>query len=159
MRKNNLNKKENGLIFGKFDPFHKGHEMLVIEALKQCDKVIMLVYDHPELDGIPTSKRIGLIRKIINNKKLIVKEAYNSPKPGNTPEIRKSHNLYIKNQIPPNLKIKKVFCNEWYGKDVASFLGAKLIQIDSTRKLHPVSATEIRCNLKKIQEIFTPFNL
>jgi len=30
-----------GLVFGKFAPFHNGHEMLIREALEQSDKVIV----------------------------------------------------------------------------------------------------------------------
>lgn len=33
----------NGLIIGKFLPFHKGHEFLITESLKLCDKLFIIV--------------------------------------------------------------------------------------------------------------------
>lgn len=32
-----------GLFIGRFQPFHKGHEMIVKKALEQCDKLVILV--------------------------------------------------------------------------------------------------------------------
>lgn len=32
-----------GLFIGRFQPFHKGHEMIVKKALEQCDKLIILI--------------------------------------------------------------------------------------------------------------------
>ena len=31
----------NGLVIGRFQPFHIGHEFLVRKALDECDKVIV----------------------------------------------------------------------------------------------------------------------
>lgn len=33
----------NGLIIGKFLPFHKGHEFLITESLELCDKLFIIV--------------------------------------------------------------------------------------------------------------------
>ena len=34
-----------GFTIGKFAPFHKGHEYLIETALKEMDKVVVVVYD------------------------------------------------------------------------------------------------------------------
>ena len=34
-----------GLVFGKFMPLHRGHELLINTAMSQADKVTIAVYD------------------------------------------------------------------------------------------------------------------
>lgn len=145
-----------GLVFGKFDPFHKGHEFLVRRALDHCDKIIMLVYDHPGLDSIPTKERVQLIRSIIDDKKLKIIEAYGSPIAGYSKKIRKAHNDYLHKQLQRGIKINKVFCNEWYGKDIAKSLKAKLIRIDPKRKKYGVSGRDISKNPEKYLKYLHP---
>ena len=36
-----MNKYKIGLVIGRFQPFHKGHEFLLNESLKLCDKIII----------------------------------------------------------------------------------------------------------------------
>lgn len=132
------------LIVGKFAPFHKGHEMLIKEALKQSDKVILLVYDHPELMDISAEEMADLIRQIIKDDRLIVKPVYNAPPAGDTAKDRQDNVDFIKAQLPQGIKIEKVFNNEWYGKDIADALGSEVVRVDPTRSVVPVSAEDIR---------------
>jgi len=135
-----------GLVFGKFSPFHKGHEMLIRESLKQCDQLYVLAYDHPELNSIPTPEMVNLMRIIINDDRVKIIECYGSPPPGTTLADQQAHNEYARKQLPDGLAIDKVFNNEWYGRHIAEYFKAQHILIDPNRHQYPISATKIRAN-------------
>ena len=51
-----IEKKENkkvGFTIGKFAPLHKGHQYLIETALKEMDKMIVVVYDTDLIDIFP----------------------------------------------------------------------------------------------------------
>ena len=145
-----------GLVFGKFAPFHKGHEIVVREALRNSEKVILLLYEHTELIDIPADAMADLIRRVIDDDRLEVRVARYSPPAGHTLEDKKAHNKYMKSQIPQGIKINKVFNNELYGKDIADYLGAQLIRVDPERESQPISATEIRENPEAHKDFMHP---
>jgi len=133
-----------GLVFGKFAPFHNGHEMVIREALNQCDRVIVLLYDHPELTDIPAEEMADLIRRVIPDPRLSVKVAYHAPPSGDMLGARKAHMKFMREQLPEGIQINKIFNNEWYGADIATEFAAELIRVDPNRTQHPISATAIR---------------
>lgn len=46
-----------GLVVGKFAPLHRGHELLIRRALNDCDRVVIVSYQRPELPGYPAELR------------------------------------------------------------------------------------------------------
>ncbi|HEX8907506.1 MAG TPA: AAA family ATPase [Longimicrobiaceae bacterium] len=46
-----------GLVVGKFAPLHRGHELLVRRALAECERVVILSYQNPEIPGYPAAVR------------------------------------------------------------------------------------------------------
>ena len=156
MALNSLQRK-NGLVFGKFAPFHNGHEMLIREALKSCDgDVYVLAYDHPGLCDIPTPEMIEMMGIIINDERCHIIPCYDSPAPGKTQELRDAHNVYMQSKIPLGIKVDRVFNNEWYGADVANYLDAELIRVDPERRQYPISATKIRAQPELYMDHLNP---
>ena len=70
------NKKKIGFTIGKFAPFHKGHQFLIETALKEMDKVIVVVYDTDVID-IPTEERASWIKNLYPN--VEIRFAHNPP--------------------------------------------------------------------------------
>src|SRR6266481_4978643 len=68
-----------GLVFGKFMPLHRGHQLLIEAALAECDKVTILVYDSPvgddTLERMPVAKRLGWIADLYPQAEQIVSVA------------------------------------------------------------------------------------
>ncbi len=138
-------KKTNGLVFGKFNPPHNGHIHLIKEALQQTTgDVYLLVFDHPELGGIPTAERADLIKQIIPDSRLHIVECYDSPKVDGTPESRVDLERYTEAKLPSGVTIDKVFCNEPYGELAAKQFNAEWVKVDPDRTLNHISGTEIR---------------
>ncbi len=136
-----------GLVVGKFSPFHDGHEGLLRAALDQAEKVILVIYDHPELSNIPAEQMAELIKNVMDNDRLEIKIAYDYPPTGDTPEARQAHVDYLK-KLTGGVKVDKFFGNEWYSKHIAEGLGAELVQPDPKRKQVSIAARDIRRDLK-----------
>ena len=58
---------KNGLVIGRFDPVHIGHNKLINESLKRCERTLVLVGSAQESgtlrNPLPLSMRIRLIRQ------------------------------------------------------------------------------------------------
>lgn len=133
-------------VFGKFLPFHKGHEAMINFALKKCDFLTVLVCCSDK-EKITANTRKKWIEKTFENQDKI--------------EIKSFH--YLESELPNtsdsskevskvwSAKFKKLFPNydfvitsEEYGNYVASFMGIKHIAFDISKQLFPVSATAVR---------------
>ena len=41
-----------GLVLGKFAPLHKGHQLLIDTAVEENEKVIVMIYDAPDVTSV-----------------------------------------------------------------------------------------------------------
>ena len=108
-----------GFTIGKFAPFHKGHEYLIETALKEMDKVIVVVYDTDLID-VPTQKRAEWIKKIYPD--IEIRIAKNPPsKYGLDSSSVKIQMEYLE-KIICDIKPTHFYSSEPYGKCVAEYL-------------------------------------
>lgn len=143
-----------GLTLGKYAPLTKGHMYVFDEALKQCDKLIVLVYDAPSTTNIPLYKRANWIRMLYPQIEVI--EGHNSPEVvGNTNGIKLLHEHYVKYKVPCK-NINKFFSSEFYGKHMSDFLGCENIVVDRDRNVIPISSTMVRSNPLKYKKFVDP---
>ena len=66
-----------GFTIGKFAPFHRGHEFLINQALKDMDDFFVVVYDTPNLN-LKMEDKINAIKRRFPDIKIL--KAYDSPK-------------------------------------------------------------------------------
>jgi HTH-type transcriptional repressor of NAD biosynthesis genes len=59
-----------GFVFGKFLPFHKGHEAMIKFALTKCDFLTVLVCCSDK-ESIPDTFRKSWIEKTLKNRKIL----------------------------------------------------------------------------------------
>ncbi len=52
---------KNGMIFGKFMPFHRGHEFLINSARQHCERLTVLVFSTPP-DPVPGWQRYAWLK-------------------------------------------------------------------------------------------------
>lgn len=136
-------------VFGKFLPFHKGHEAMISFALTRCDFLSVLVCCDEE-ETIPGDVRKGWIETSFVDKKNIevkVLHYYNQLLP-NTSEtstsISKIWSVEFKKHYPD---YDLVITSEPYGELVAGFMGIQHIAFDLEKAHHPISASVIRNDL------------
>lgn len=146
--------KKIGLTIGKFAPFHKGHEYLIQNALKQVEKLYILVYD-TDVTDISTTSRKEWIEKIFKGENIEVIEAKRPPSQYGMD--KKSVAIQVNYIVELLKKIKAepithFFSSEEYGKFVAKALNAENVVIDKKRVNIPICATHIRKDLEKYKQ-------
>ncbi|HWZ23002.1 MAG TPA: AAA family ATPase [Cytophagaceae bacterium] len=136
-------------VFGKFLPFHKGHEAMINFALSKCDFLSVLICssDKEEISG--------LIRKSWIEHSFL-----------NTGNIDFEIFDYKENELPntsvSSSEVSKIWASKFtslfpghsllitsepYGDYVANFMNIKHIVFDIERKIVPISASKIRADL------------
>ena len=141
-------------VFGKFLPFHKGHEAMINFALKKCDFLTVLVCCSDK-ENITANTRQKWIEKTFENQDEIEIKSYNyleSELPNtsdSSQEVSKVWSAKFKKLFPD---YSLVITSEEYGNYVATFMGIKHIAFDIPKQLFPVSATAVR------NDIFTNWN-
>ncbi|OGZ44291.1 MAG: hypothetical protein A3J55_03270 [Candidatus Ryanbacteria bacterium RIFCSPHIGHO2_02_FULL_45_17b] len=132
-----------GLVVGKFAPLHKGHEFLLQKATDEADNLVVLVYDAPDVTGVPIFVRAGWVRALYP-KAVIIEGVNPPPRDVWTPERTREHEEFIKHLVSP-YHITHVFSSEAYGALLAQALGAEHVQIQKvTEGAGNLSATFIR---------------
>ena len=143
-----------GLVLGKFAPLHKGHEWLIQTAVEENDRVIVMIYDAPDVTSIPLPVRSHWLKALWPDVQII--EAWDRPlQIGDTPEIKKLHEAYILKTLDGQ-PISRFYSSEFYGQHVSEALGAQDRRIDPDRRRFPVSATAIRENAYAQRQYIPP---
>ena len=142
-------KKENkkiGFTIGKFAPLHKGHQYLIETALKEMDKLIVVVYDTDVID-IKTEKRAEWIKKLYPS--VEIKFAHNPPTQyGLDDESVKIQMEYL-TQIMGNENPTHFYSSEKYGASVAKYMNLIDRRVDNERVKVPIRAEIIRNNVEE----------
>lgn len=143
-----------GLVLGKFAPLHKGHQLLIETALRENDRVLVMIYDAPDITSVPLSVRADWIRTLYPAVTII--EAWDGPlEIGDTPEIKQRHEDYILRKLADE-KIDNFYSSEFYGEHVSQALGASDRRIDPERKTVPVLGTALRENAYALRRYLDP---
>lgn len=141
--------KKIGFTIGKFAPFHKGHQFLIETALKEMDKVIVVVYDTDAID-IPTEKRANWIKTLYPN--VEIKYAHNPPSQygldKKSVDIQMEYLTDIMKQESPT----HFYSSEKYGASVAEYMQIVDRRVDNERKNVPISASIVRQDIEKNKE-------
>ena len=138
-----------GFVFGKFMPFHKGHEAMIRFALSHCDIVSVLVCCS-NLETLPAALRQSWVEATFRDEprvKVILYQ-YDERSLPNTSETSASVSAVWAAQFKllfPDHNI--VVTSEPYGELVAHYMGITHIPFDMQKSQYPVSATKIRANL------------
>jgi HTH-type transcriptional repressor of NAD biosynthesis genes len=136
-------------VFGKFLPFHKGHEAMINFALSKCDSLTVLVCCSDK-ESIPDSFRKAWIEKTFEKQKNIEIRTFNyleSELPNTSESSKDVSKIWadiFKKQLPD---YSLLITSEEYGNFVAAFMNIQHIAFDMPKKIFPVSATAVRNNL------------
>jgi HTH-type transcriptional repressor of NAD biosynthesis genes len=134
----------NGLILGKFLPFHKGHEALINFGLSICEHLTVAVVSKRD-EVIPMEIRLGWLKDHFAACTITITPFYHDlPHDGKFTEAdRLLWCEAIKTRFP---KIDVLISSESYGHNLAEYMGIEHREFDAKRTAIPVSATAIRNN-------------
>lgn len=135
-----------GLVFGKFLPFHTGHEALIRFARAHAGHLTVLVCASDK-ETIALETRMGWLRTTFAGEPGISVEgmAYDESKLPNTSESSRDVSRIWAAAFQeryPDLDL--LVSSEPYGDYLAEFMGIEHLCFDQGRELVPVSATAIR---------------
>lgn len=126
-----------GLVVGKFYPFHSGHAYLIGTALRESDRVTVLVIDH-SAQVILGEERAAWIREMFPEADVRVVRDIGRD---DDSEAWARYTLSILGFRPDT-----VFTSEDYGVAYARYMGAEHRMVDRERRTVPISGTAIRKN-------------
>ena len=147
-----INKKI-GFTIGKFAPLHKGHQFLIETALKEMDKMIVIVYDTDLID-IPTEKRAEWIKELYPN--VEIKFGYNPPKQYGLDEESVNIQMEYLTKIIGDENPTHFYSSEKYGESVAKYMNLVDRRVDNEREIVPIRATIVRENLEENKKWIDP---
>jgi len=136
-------------VFGKFLPFHKGHEAMISFALTKCDFLSVLVCCDNEENINGQVRKKWIETTFVGTKNMEVKIlSYDNRLLPNTSQtssnVSEIWSHEFKKRYPDyNLLIT----SEPYGELVADFMSIKHIAFDLDKSRHPISASAIRKDL------------
>lgn len=124
-----------GLVVGRFDPPHRGHELLIETALAQCERVTVFVCARP-VDTIPADVRRGWLQELHPAANVMVIDDRDDEQDvavwaANTTQLIGG---------PPDA----VFTSEDYGERFARAMSCPHVLVDRERVRIPCSATMVR---------------
>lgn len=137
--------KKIGFTIGKFAPLHKGHQYLIETALKEMNKLIVVVYDTDVID-IPTEKRASWIKQLYPN--VEIKYAHNPPSQYGLDEESVNIQMKYLTQIMEGETPTHFYSSEKYGESVAKYMNVIDRRVDNKREKYPIRATSVRENLE-----------
>ena len=133
-----------GLTLGKFAPLHQGHQFLIETALGEMDRVIVVIYDSPDVTDIPLTIRANWLREIYPTIEVI--EAWDGPtEVSDRPEVKRNHEDYLLERLKSQ-KITHFYSSEFYGQHISEAFRAVNRLVDCDRQKVPISGSEIRKN-------------
>lgn len=157
---------QTGLIVGKFCPLHKGHQHLIETAYKSCRSLIIISYAKPSYKGCEGNKRYQWLSHLYPSACILVVDDEWLASQMNCPwqtvphddEPEERHRHFTSWLCVDVLKKRPdaVFTSEDYGYAFSQFLGQYISQnsrkphqvdnicVDKSRKMVPISGTEIR---------------
>lgn len=136
-----------GLVFGKFMPLHRGHQLLIDRALAEVDDLTVVVYDSAppgRYAPMPLELRLRWVRELYPQVESIVP----APDPLRHPDSDDPANAHVYADALGFLgPFDRVFSSERGYARFAELLGAKHVVVDEARDLVPTSGTAIRSDL------------
>lgn len=136
-------------LFGKFLPFHKGHEAMINFALTKCDFLTVLVCcsDKENIPGLTRQKWIEKTFVTEKNIEIKIFDYLESEFPNTSESSRNVSKIWSDKfkELFPDYDL--VITSEAYGYYVASFMNIKHIAFDISKKIFPVSASAVRKDL------------
>jgi NadR type nicotinamide-nucleotide adenylyltransferase len=130
-----------GLIIGKFLPPHRGHAFLIETALRQVDRLTVLVCSL-EREPIPGERRVAWLREMFPTVDVRHHTDETPSWPHEHPRFWELWTASIRRHVPSGPDV--VFSSEDYGDDLARRLGARHVLVDRERRAFAVSGQAIR---------------
>ena len=133
-----------GLVFGKFLPLHRGHQLMIETALSQVDDLTIVVYDslRPGSERMPVELRLSWLRRLYPQAENIL--SLEDPLADDANADDPAHADVYAAGVAFLGRFDRVFSSEPGYERFAGLLGGTHVLVDEARTLVPTSGTVIR---------------
>jgi len=133
-----------GLVFGKFLPLHRGHQLMIETALSQVDDLTIVVYDsrRPASERMPVELRLHWLSRLYPEAENIL--SLDDPLADEANADDPVHAEIYAEGVRFLGHFDRVFSSEPGYERFAGLLGATHVLVDEARTLVPTSGTVIR---------------
>jgi HTH-type transcriptional regulator, transcriptional repressor of NAD biosynthesis genes len=129
-----------GVVAGRFDPLHRGHQYVIECARAAVEQLTVFVFEARGADATEGYARVHWIRELYPGVEVVLVEA---ALPRGVDFVEKFATA-VRAHVP---KPSHLFGSELEYRSVASALGAAFVPVDPARATVPISATAIRANV------------
>lgn len=140
-----------GFVFGKFMPFHKGHQAMIDFATTHCDLLTVLVCCSDKEEISPHIRQEWLEKTFGKSANITIRvfSYAEAELPNTSVSSRQVSQLWARKfkELLPDYRV--LVTSEPYGEFVAEYMGITHIPYDPARGITPVSASAIRENLAR----------
>ena len=147
-----------GLVFGKFMPLHRGHQLVIERALAGSDAVTVVVYDSlppGDYPAMPLELRAGWVSELYPDVEAVV------PLPDPRRELNDGDDPQHAELYAAGLAFlgpfDRVFSSEAGYERFASLIGAEHVVVNPSRDQVPISGTQIRENVWENRTWLDPY--
>jgi NadR type nicotinamide-nucleotide adenylyltransferase len=167
-----------GLVVGKFAPLHRGHQYLIDEAQRRCDRLIVLSYSKPELPGCGPERRARWLEKLYPKAQRVVLDDARLARlcvefghapitlPANeaSDDTHRDFVAWVLRELC-GTTVDAVFTSEHYGDGFAAALGRHQptqpavthVEVDRARARFVISGTRVRADPHAHRLLLSPF--
>lgn len=133
----------NGLVFGKFLPFHKGHQLLVETALKNVDKLTIAICNKAGEEISPEQRELW-ITTLYPECNVVILPSTLPYEPYEATDFYDQWGTAL--IVACGCKPDVIFTSESYGDVLCGEMKVKHVLVDIDRKIVPISGTKVREN-------------
>ena len=139
---------KSGFVFGKFMPFHKGHEAMILFTASLCEKLYVIVCVSNKEQMPADLRKNWIANSFADNLNIeVILFNYDEEKLSNSSEssreISKTWAIEFKKLLPD---VELLVSSEPYGDFVAEYMDIEHRFFDRARNKYPISASKIRSN-------------
>lgn len=132
-----------GLVLGKLLPPHLGHLYLVGCALRQVERLYVVV-EHVEDEPVASELRVRWMRELVPEATILHLDRAMPQEPSAHPAFWELWRTTLQGLVPEPIEV--VFASETYGHRLAAELDARFLPVDPARQVMPVSGTVVRAD-------------
>ncbi len=158
------------LIVGKFAPLHLGHDLVIRQAIIECEELVLLSYTRPEFSEFPPRLRESWLKALYPSATTIVLDSSRSTLavPENSVDDETHRNFVADIYLAQvGMPLDAIYTSECYGDGFAARMSARLqgagiqsyaiqhVNVDQARIRVPISGTALRKSLHD-QKSFLP---
>ena len=132
-----------GVVLGKFLPPHAGHVYLIGMALRQVERLVVVV-ERIDSEPIAAATRVDWLRALVPDAEIALLDRLMPQHPAECANFWPRWREALRDALP--LEPQVVFASEAYGHRLADELEARFLPIDPSRQVLPISASTVRAS-------------